>query len=324
MGPKFARLFGPFLLFLKNFARLDINSNKASHVKGKSCHLWRSVLTFLCDLCYCSRVQASVNILLVDDYPANLIALSAVLTDPAYHPIEVTSGEEALKVVEEKDIALILLDIQMPGMDGYAVAEKIRSNPRTHEIPIIFITAVYREDASVLKGYAAGAQDYLGKPFDPEILKAKVSIYSGQSLKIAKLERERRVLQESEERYRLIVEGAQEIIATFDTSGTITSLNMAFERLTGLRCDECVGKSFVPLILSKDVVRVLSHFGDSERFHTTQLSQTEIRTALGKQLPVEISVQPLMRGDQILGTVGVIRDITARGLTPDFLHRDLL
>ena len=257
-------------------------------------------------------MEAKVNILLVDDYPANLVALSAVLSDPIYRLLEATSGQEAIQLLEKNDVALILLDIQMPGMDGYEVARQIRANPRTREIPIIFITAVYREEPSVRKGYEVGGQDYLGKPFDPEILKAKVGIYSNLFLKTATLEQQTRILMESEERYRLIVENAQEIIATIDISGTITSLNLAFERLTGLKSQDWVGKSFVPLIDQNDLNVVLSHFGESARHNAAQLSQTQIRTADNRWIPVEISVQPLVRHDKVVGTVGVIRDISMR------------
>jgi two-component system, sporulation sensor kinase E len=257
-------------------------------------------------------VDGKVNILLVDDYPANLVALSAVLTDPFYRLIEATSGSDALKVLETTDVALILLDIQMPGMDGYEVARQIRANPRTQEIPIIFITAVYREDPAVRKGYEAGAQDYLGKPFDPAILKAKVGIYSNIFLKTLQLQAQNRALSASEERYRLIVESTREIIATIDSSGTITSLNLAFEKLTGHKSAEWVGKSFVPLIEPDDLALVLTHFGESALRDVAQLSQTKIRTADSRWIPVEISVQSLTQDGRILGTVGVMRDISMR------------
>src|SRR5687768_14128846 len=110
-----------------------------------------------------------INILAVDDYPANMIALRALLADPAYNVLEATSGPQALKIAEESEIALILLDIHMPEMDGYEVAKRLRDNPKTRDIPIIFITAVYREEPYIKKGYEAGGHDYLGKPVDPDI-----------------------------------------------------------------------------------------------------------------------------------------------------------
>jgi PAS domain S-box-containing protein len=261
---------------------------------------------------FATSEEAKVNILLVDDHPANLVALSAVLSDPVYKLFEAGSGPEALKILHEENIALVLLDIQMPGMDGYEVARQIRNDPKTKDVPIIFITAVYREDASIRRGYEAGAQDYMGKPFDPEILRAKVAIYSNLFLKALHLEENTARLRESEERYRMIVEGAQEIIATTNVEGTITLLNLAFERLTGLKSKDWVGKSLVPLLHPDDIAAVLAHFGESARNNTPQLSQTRIKAADGHWIPVELSVQPLWRGQQLLGTVGVMRDISAR------------
>ena len=255
-----------------------------------------------------------VKILVVDDYPANLVALGAVLTADEYQLIEATSGAEALRAVEEHDIALILLDIQMPGMDGYEVAKRIRQNPKTREIPIIFITAVYREDPKVRQGYAVGGQDYLGKPFDPEVLKAKVGIYSNLFLRTMKLEKEKVQLEVSEERYRLIVEQAQEIIATIDMTGTITSLNLAFERLTGLKCDEWIGKSFVPLLDADELTPILNRFGMSSRDQMLQLVTTRIRTVDGSHIPIEISIQPLTRDGHALGSIGIMRDVSQRGV----------
>lgn len=257
-------------------------------------------------------MEGRVNILLVDDYPANLVALAAVLSDPIYNLIEATSGAQALAALEASDVALILLDVQMPEMDGYEVARKIRGNPRTKDIPIIFITAVYREEPSVRKGYEVGGQDYVGKPFDPDVLKAKVEIYSKLFSKASSFEQQAQRLMKSEEHYRLIVEAACEIIATIDTEGTITSLNLAFERLTGLKASEWVGKSFVPLIRPSDVSAVVALFAGRGADTTAELLETELHTADDHWIPVELSVQPLKRAGVIIGTVGVMRDISTR------------
>jgi PAS domain S-box-containing protein len=256
--------------------------------------------------------DTKINILVVDDYPANLMALGAVLSDPVYNLIEAASGPAALKALEAQDIALILLDIQMPEMDGYEVARRIRANPKTREIPIIFITAHFREEPSVRKGYAAGAQDYLGKPFDPEVLKAKVTVYTNLFLKTVKLEGEKRMLKQSEERYRLMVEAAREIIASIDNKGTITSLNLSFERLTGHKCDEWIGKSFLPLLDQKDAADFVTYFHGKTYLESAQLIQISILGENGKPIPVEISLSPLKRDSETVGAVGVIRDVSHR------------
>ena len=117
---------------------------------------------------------------MVDDAPANLLALEAVLDGPDYDLIPApTQVQEAFAALEKyPDIALILLDVQMPILDGFETARRIKDNPAYAAIPIIFITAVYTADPFVLKGMKAGGVDYFTKPFDPEILKLKVSIYA--------------------------------------------------------------------------------------------------------------------------------------------------
>ena len=117
------------------------------------------------------------NILLVDDYEPNLISLEAVLDNDEWHLIKATSGMEALKLLLENDVALVLLDVQMPEMDGFEVAEMMRKNPRTQTVPIVFLTAISKEDKYIYKGYQAGAVDYLCKPINPTILRSKVEFF---------------------------------------------------------------------------------------------------------------------------------------------------
>ncbi len=118
------------------------------------------------------------EILIVDDVAANRIALRKILRDYDVELVEADSGVEALKnAVNLKNLALILLDVQMPGMDGYEVAEILREEEHTNHIPIIFITAVHRDESHVLKGYSSGAVDYIPKPIDPDILRSKISIF---------------------------------------------------------------------------------------------------------------------------------------------------
>ena len=118
-----------------------------------------------------------VDILLVDDHEENLLALEAILVDPSYNLVRASSGRAALKEVLRRDFALILLDVAMPDLDGYETAELIRSRERSRQTPIIFLTANYRSDAQVFRGYSVGAVDYLFKPFSPDILKSKVSVF---------------------------------------------------------------------------------------------------------------------------------------------------
>jgi len=117
------------------------------------------------------------NILIVDDREENLLALEAVLRLPNIAVIKATSGEMALQILLEHDIALVILDVQMPGMDGFETAELMRGNQRTREIPIIFVTGISKEDIHLFKGYESGAVDYLCKPLKVEILLGKVRFF---------------------------------------------------------------------------------------------------------------------------------------------------
>jgi response regulator RpfG family c-di-GMP phosphodiesterase len=128
------------------------------------------------------------KLLLVDDQPANLVSLEAVLEGEGRTLLKAHSGQEALKILLKEDISLVLLDVQMPGMDGVEVAELMRQRKDTQTIPIIFVTAISKEKKYVFKGYQAGAVDYLFKPLDPLILTSKVDFFLG-------LDKQRRELQ---------------------------------------------------------------------------------------------------------------------------------
>jgi len=116
------------------------------------------------------------KILLVDDRPENILVLESTLDNPVLEFVKANSGEEALRQLLRNDISLILLDVQMPGMDGFEAATLIRGNPATKHIPIIFVSAISKEQKHIFKGYASGAIDYIFKPFDPDILRSKVQI----------------------------------------------------------------------------------------------------------------------------------------------------
>jgi CheY-like chemotaxis protein len=114
---------------------------------------------------------------MVDDRPENLLALEAILHGLGHELVKALSGEEALKRLLTEDFALILLDVQMPGMDGFETATHVKQRERTRDIPILFLTAIDGEGHQAYRGYAAGAVDYLSKPFDPWVLRAKVGVF---------------------------------------------------------------------------------------------------------------------------------------------------
>ena len=117
------------------------------------------------------------RILMVDDHPPNLLALEAILSPLGEELVGVTSGEDVLRQLLEGEFALILMDVQMPGMDGIETAAVIKQRQRNRSTPIIFLTAIAKDPSFIFKGYSQGAVDYLLKPFDPEILRTKVSVF---------------------------------------------------------------------------------------------------------------------------------------------------
>ncbi len=119
-----------------------------------------------------------INILLVDDEPKNLTVLETVLADPAYRLVCAESAEAALLALVAEEFALLVLDIQMPGMSGFELAQMIKQRKKTAGVPIIFLTAYYSEDQHVLEGYSTGAVDYLHKPINPTILRSKVAVFA--------------------------------------------------------------------------------------------------------------------------------------------------
>ncbi len=147
-----------------------------------------------------------VNILLVDDHPENLLALEAVLASPKYSLISATSGEEALKSILQKDFAVILMDVQMPGLDGFETAKLIRAREKSKDIPIIFITALSQTQYHVRQGYAVGAIDYIFKPFSPVVLKSKVEGF----VKIYNIQKQ------VQNQNQLIKKQAEELKAAYD------------------------------------------------------------------------------------------------------------
>ncbi|MFI2241462.1 response regulator [Streptomyces chrestomyceticus] len=124
--------------------------------------------------------QAMPKVLVVDDQPDNLLAMTAVLSTLDQELVVASSGREALKaLLDQDDFAVIIMDVQMPDMDGYETAAHIKRRPRTRDVPIIFLTAMGTDPEHSARGYAAGAVDYIGKPFDPWVLRAKVAVFTG-------------------------------------------------------------------------------------------------------------------------------------------------
>lgn len=155
------------------------------------------------------------SLLLVDDRPENLLALEASLEPLELNLVKANSGEEALRMLLKQEFAAILLDVQMPGLDGFDTATQIRQRDKTKDIPIIFLTAISREPHHALRGYSTGAVDYLAKPFDPWVLRAKVAVFVDLYEKNSLLKKQKELLgirlEERERAEKALAEKAEEL-----------------------------------------------------------------------------------------------------------------
>jgi phosphoserine phosphatase RsbU/P len=144
--------------------------------------------------------EAKASVLLVDDQPNNLVALEAILGDLPLHLAKCTSGEEALRRLLQQDFALILMDVRMPGLDGFETAELIRQRARSQSTPIIFLTAFEKDEPQIFKGYSLGAVDYLSKPVVPQVLRSKVSVFVDMFRKTEEVKQQAELVRKLEQR----------------------------------------------------------------------------------------------------------------------------
>jgi PAS domain S-box-containing protein len=182
------------------------------------------------------------SVLLVDDRPANLVALEATLAPLGIRLVTAVSGPEALRRLLADEFALVLLDVQMPGMDGYETATLMKRHPRTAHVPIIFVTAIHREAAHLFRGYERGAVDYLTKPFDPNILRSKVRVFVDLFIKERQLREQSALLHEresrdrehrTEERFRALLDSMPLCVWALGADGTPVYANRSWLEYAG-------------------------------------------------------------------------------------------
>ncbi len=239
--------------------------------------------------------EGSSILLIVDDYPENLISMRALLQRQDWQVFTAASGFEALSLLLEHDVDLVLLDVQMPGMDGFEVARLMRGSQRTRLTPIIFLTANEQSQDAVIKGYASGAVDYLFKPFDPQILKPKVQA-------LLEHQRNRRALQQLTHDLEVarafnasVLDNAAEGILVVGEDGLIRFANPAMSRLLNATVHELQGKEFLDF-LQKPHIPIWADselFAGYKRGETLRLHDALLRTAPGQQVPVALSCAPL-------------------------------
>jgi two-component sensor histidine kinase/CheY-like chemotaxis protein len=162
------------------------------------------------------RGEGVVDILIVDDEPKNLTVLETVLDSPRYRVIRAGSADKALLALLKHDFAVLILDVQMPGITGFELAQMIKERKKTSEVPIIFLTAYYNEDQHVIEGYDSGAVDYLLKPINPAILRSKVSVLAELFLKRRQLEDANRALSAEVAERRLVQQQLSDLNETLE------------------------------------------------------------------------------------------------------------
>jgi PAS domain S-box-containing protein len=209
------------------------------------------------------------KILLVDDRPENLLALEAILEPLGQTLLYANSGEDALRRLLRHDVAVILLDVQMPVMDGFETAQLIKQRERTSHVPIIFVTAISKEEEQVFRGYSAGAVDYVFKPFNPDVLRSKVAVFielhekneqlraQAEQLKQQELAELRR---ESEERYRFLAEAQPDQIWTALPNGELDYVNQRALDYFATPFSELVETGWTNVVHPEDLGRMLDRW----------------------------------------------------------------
>src|SRR5579864_8439964 len=209
-----------------------------------------------------------VNILMVDDQPAKLLSYDAILAELGENLIRAASGREALEILLKTDVAVVLMDVSMPEMDGFEIAEIIRQHPRFQKTAIIFISAVHLTELDRLKGYQRGAVDYISVPVVPEVLRAKVTLFSElhrkrRQLEILNRELEERVLErteelrESETQFRTLANSIPQLAWMADPNGDVFWYNQRWYDYTGTTLDEVRGSGWHKLHHPEHVSRVM-------------------------------------------------------------------
>lgn len=258
-----------------------------------------------------------IPILIVDDNPENLLVHHAVLRNSERRIVTAESGEEALKLIQKYDFAVVLLDIQMPVMDGYEVASRIKLMKNEESPPIIFITAGMNEHTQVLKGYTSGAVDYLFKPVEPDILRAKVDIFVQLYKAKQQIERQSEILRLHDQQERdSFLENALDAVIAMNESGEIIYWNKQAELTFGWKKEEALGKilgkMIIPLYYRPNHEVGLRHFlrtGEGpilgKRIEVTALKKD------GTEIPVELAVSPILTKNTYTFSA-FVRDISER------------
>ncbi len=260
-----------------------------------------------------------VNILLVDDQRNNLLALESILSETGNNLVTAESGAAALRHLLQMDFAVVLLDVQMPDLDGFETANLIRQRERSCDTPIIFLTALSRSETNVFRGYELGAVDYIFKPFHPEILRSKVSVFVELFRSREAFRRQAQELARLSRQNELILNAAAEGVFGVNLEGGTTFVNPAAARMIGQPTKAIFGTDIHSLV-HPVFPGLLTCDSERCRFYAVvhgepaydEIEETFFR-ADGTSFPVEFCASPMRdeNGD-LLGSVITFRDVTEK------------
>ncbi|HET8729714.1 MAG TPA: response regulator [Moraxellaceae bacterium] len=253
------------------------------------------------------------SILLVDDRSENLTALETLLERPDVQLLAAENGNDALKLLLRHDVALVLLDVNMPGMNGFEMAELMRRNKKTQTIPIIFVTA-HGDKRQVFRGYEVGAVDFLAKPIDREVLISKVNVFLQLDQQRRDLEAQLLQIQELQKQNEQLLEALGDGVVAVDARGEITFVNPAMKLLFSVEAAQATGKAITDLLFQgADAPRV--------PWATTELMQATskgerlqrdtgyfVRTS-EKMLQALVSAAPIPSSSGYAGAVITLRPV---------------
>ncbi|HTL70787.1 MAG TPA: ATP-binding protein [Candidatus Eisenbacteria bacterium] len=255
-------------------------------------------------------MKPRTSILIVDDRPDGLLALEAALASPDYEIVKASSGKEAVALLFDRTYAVILLDVQMPGMDGFETARVIKQLNPSRDTPIIFVTAINKEAAHINRGYDAGAVDYIFKPLDPNVVRSKVKIFVELYEKNLKIREQADLLLEYQSQVtKTITDNATVALFMTDREGRVTFSNPAAEALTGYEAHEIHGSRLA------DILREEPQDGPpvctSERLSEPIRECESVFTRKDhSRFCGSVSTSPLVQNGERAGAVVEIRDIT--------------
>ena len=262
------------------------------------------------------------KILLVDDKPENLLALGKLLKQFDVEIFKALSGEEALSLVLRHHFAVILLDVQMPGMDGFETAQLVHANSSSASVPIIFVTAISKDERHVAQGYASGAVDYLYKPINPDILAGKVHVFLQIEQQRLQLEQLTHNLTLMGRKNRLLLDSAGEGIMGIDLQGGVEFANPAAAELFGQTEQNLMGQNVTALFEQPGVLWVLEQWQSDQTPQPVRSQTCRLKRAGSQAVPVEFNFSAMRDSqEQMTGGVLVFQDITERVALQEQLTR---